>query len=112
MYQELLVNQQPHLWPQTVRRLVNICDGEETLLGLIYDYALDRLSIQWHDPAHQQPTADDDDNVDFFTILTRHLSCYWNGRWRRVEIFNADDQTTAMGAVQIASRKENPQQVV
>lgn len=40
----------------TVRRLVTSRDGSDTL-DLVYDYAINRLSIRWNDSA-QQPVND------------------------------------------------------
>ena len=86
----------------TVRRLVTDRDGNNTV-DLMYDYAVDKLSVRWNDCI--QPSIDYSASL-FYSLLTPHMAYNWNWRQRRLELFNAKDQTTSMHSYILHHRED------
>lgn len=68
-------------------------------MDLIYDHAIDKLSIRLNDCA--QPNFADEPYI----YLTPDVVYYWKSHYRRLEIFNADIQLTTKRPYQPDTRE-------
>lgn len=87
----------------TVKRMITT-RGANFTMDLMYDYAIDKLSVRWNDCA--QPIMDYSDSP-FYAMLTPHIAYFWDNCCRRLEIFNADNQTTTTHPHQLDVRELN-----
>lgn len=86
---------------KTVKREVPFSDSHVSM-DLVYDYAIDSLSVRWNDC--DQPILEHSCR-HYWEFLTPDIVYHWNCLQRRIDIFNADDRTTISQPYQVDIRE-------
>lgn len=92
---------------KTVTQLFSRTDDKLTMMDLMYDYAIDKLSLRWNDEALPIETTDSTEFCELIIphMITPYITYQWIHHLNRFDICNAADGTITLHPYQLDIRE-------